>query len=170
MLEIFQDKRVKYTSYLLGGILFLYIIRKKIYTTYTESNWKDDLVNPIKGKVGSGFGGRVNPITRVWGFHNGVDIGAPLNTPILAPLNGVVSAKYTNSSGGNQLIIDSGYPKFGFAHLNKYPENIKVGSVVTRGQVIGYVGTTGMSTGNHLHFVLRLNDVPMDATKYFSFK
>lgn len=169
MLNFLKDEKMRYATYLLGGILFLYLIRK-VFTSYTKSNWRKDLVNPLVGRITSGFGNRVNPITRVPNFHNGTDISAPLDTPILAPLNGIVSAKYTNSAGGNQLIIDSGYPRFGFAHLNRYAEGINVGSIVSRGQVIGYVGNTGISTGVHLHFTLRLNDVPMDATKYFSFK
>jgi murein DD-endopeptidase MepM/ murein hydrolase activator NlpD len=164
-----KDDKTKFAIGIIGVIAF-FLFKRKMSTTYTESNWKNDLVNPIRGKVASGFGGRINPITKVWGFHNGVDIGAPRDTPILAPLNGVVSAKYTSSAGGNQLIIDSGYPKFGFAHLNKYAENIEVGSVVNRGEIIGYVGTTGMSTGNHLHFTLRLNNQPTDPAKHFSFK
>ena len=77
--------------------------------------------------------------------------------------------KYFNNSGGNQIIIDSGYAKFGFAHLNRYAEGIKVGSIVSKGQLIGYVGNTGISTGTHLHFTLRLNDVATDPSKYFKF-
>jgi murein DD-endopeptidase MepM/ murein hydrolase activator NlpD len=92
-----------------------------------------------------------------------------MDSPIVAPLNGIVSAKYFNNSGGNQIIIDSGYAKFGFAHLNRYAEGIKVGSIVSKGQFIGYVGNTGTSTGTHLHFTLRLNNVATDPSKYFRF-
>lgn len=159
---------LKIALYIVGGIV-VYSIWKRGFTTYTKENWTKDLQNPLEGIVTSKFGNRINPITKVPSFHNGTDIGAKLDTPILAPLNGVVEKKYFNDAGGNQLIINSGYPKFGFAHLSKYAEGINVGAIVKKGQVIGYVGNTGTSTGTHLHFTLRLNDVPSDPQKYFTF-
>jgi len=169
MLDFIKNDKTKFALGILGVIAVLLAI-KKLFTTYTISNWTKYIVNPLNGKITSGFGNRTNPITRVPNFHNGTDISARLDTAIVAPLNGVVSAKYTNNAGGNQLIIDSGYPRFGFAHLNRYAEGIEVGSVVSRGQVIGYVGDTGISTGTHLHFTLRLNDAPTDPAKYFTFR
>ena len=168
MLDLLNNKKVQFGIAIVGSIVGLYAIRK-FYVTYSQTTWVKNIIEPIKGRITSGFGNRTNPVTGAKGLHNAVDISAPMDTPIVAPLNGIVSAKYFNNSGGNQIIIDSGYAKFGFAHLNRYAEGIKVGSIVSKGQVIGYVGNTGISTGTHLHFTLRLNDVATDPSKYFKF-
>jgi murein DD-endopeptidase MepM/ murein hydrolase activator NlpD len=168
MLDLLNNKKVQVGIAIVGSIIGLYAIRK-FYITYSETTWVKNIVAPLKGRITSGFGNRTNPVTGVKGLHNAVDISAPMDSPIVAPLNGIVTAKYFNNSGGNQIIIDSGYAKFGFAHLNRYAEGVNVGSIVTKGQVIGYVGNTGTSTGTHLHFTLRLDDVPTDPSKYFKF-
>ena len=168
MLDILNNKKAQLVIVLFGAIVGLYAIRR-FYTKYSESNWLQNIIDPIKGKITSGFGNRTNPVTGVKGLHNGVDVSSAMDSPIVAPLNGIVTAKYFNDLGGNQMIIDSGYAKFGFAHLNRYAEGISVGSIVSKGQVIGYVGNTGSSTGTHLHFTLRLNDVATDPSKYFKF-
>ena len=168
MLDLLNNKKVQFGIAIVGSIVGLYAIRK-FYVTYSQTTWVKNIVDPIKGRITSGFGNRTNPVTGAKGLHNAVDISAPMDTSIVAPLNGIVSAKYFNNSGGNQIIIDSGYAKFGFAHLNRYAEGIKVGSIVSKGQLIGYVGNTGISTGTHLHFTLRLNDVATDPSKYFKF-
>ncbi len=169
MLKFLKDTRVKY-GLVIGGIIAVLYALKKTYTSYTKENWTKDLIQPLKGIITSKYGNRINPITKVYNFHNGTDIAANLDTPIVAPLNGVVSAKYYNEAGGNQLIIDSGYPRFGFAHLNRYEDGINVGSIVSKGDIIGYVGNTGTSTGTHLHFTLRLDNEPTDPQTYFTFK
>ena len=168
MLDLLNNKKVQFGIAIVGSIVGFYAIRK-FYVTYSQTTWVKNIIEPIKGRITSGFGNRTNPVTGAKGLHNAVDISAPMDTPIVAPLNGIVSAKYFNNSGGNQIIIDSGYAKFGFAHLNRYAEGIKVGSIVSKGQLIGYVGNTGISTGTHLHFTLRLNDVATDPSKYFKF-
>ena len=168
MLDLLNNKKVQVGIAIIGSIIGLYAIRK-FYITYSETTWIKNIVAPIKGRITSGFGNRTNPVTGAKGLHNAVDISAPMDTPIVAPLNGIVAAKYFNNSGGNQIIINSGYAKFGFAHLNRYAEGVNKGSIVTKGQVIGYVGNTGTSTGTHLHFTLRLNDVATDPSKYFKF-
>jgi murein DD-endopeptidase MepM/ murein hydrolase activator NlpD len=168
MLDLLNNKKIQFGIAIVGSIVGLYAIRK-FYTTYSQTTWIKNIVAPIKGRITSGFGNRTNPVTGAKGLHNAVDISAPMDTPILAPLNGIVTSKYFNNSGGNQIIMDSGYAKFGFAHLNRYAEGVNLGSIVTKGQVIGYVGNTGTSTGTHLHFTLRLDDVPTDPSKYFKF-
>lgn len=168
MLNFLSNKKVQVAIAILGGVVGLYAIRK-FYVTYSETTWIKNIIDPLKGKITSGFGNRTNPVTGAKGLHNGVDVSSPMDSPIVAPLNGIVSAKYFNNSGGNQIIIDSGYAKFGFAHLNRYAQGLNVGSIVSKGQVIGYVGNTGTSTGTHLHFTLRLNDVATDPSKYFKF-
>jgi murein DD-endopeptidase MepM/ murein hydrolase activator NlpD len=168
MLNFLSNKKVQVAIAILGGIVGLYAIRK-FYVTYSETTWIKNIIDPLKGKITSGFGNRTNPVTGAKGLHNGVDVSSPMDSPIVAPLNGIVTSKYNNTLGGNQMIIDSGYAKFGFAHLNRYAEGLNAGSIVSKGQVIGYVGNTGTSTGTHLHFTLRLNDVATDPSKYFRF-
>lgn len=161
----------KKTLLISGAVVVTYLLYKLGFRGYTitQNEWiafnksnKIDL--PIKGKLKltSGFG------MRSFGggqFHNGIDLvlkdKSVLGEPIFAPLAGEITANYFNDRGGNQLVLDSGYAKFGFAHLqNKSP--LPVGSKVKQGQIIGYVGNTGTSTGAHLHFTLRLDGAIVD--------
>ena len=107
--------------------------------------------------ISSVFGGRYHPITGVWETHTGTDIPAPGGTPIQCAKDGIVTTSQYNPSYGNYCIIyhGNGYATL-YAHMRALP-SVKVGESVTAGQVIGYVGTTGSSTGNHLHFELRIN-------------
>lgn len=116
---------------------------------------------PVNGSLTSGFGYRTHPILGTSRLHAGVDFGAGTGTPIVAADNGrVVSAGWTGGYG-NAVIIDHGG---GVATLYGHQSRLAVrsGARVSRGQVIGYVGSTGMSTGAHLHFELRINGVPRD--------
>lgn len=149
-------------TYLLYKLGFKgYSITKADWIAFNKSN-KIDL--PIKGnlKLTSGYGWRSFGGGQ---FHNGIDLvlkdKSVLGEPLIAPLSGEITANYFNDRGGHQLVLDSGYAKFGFAHLqNKSP--LPVGSKVKKGQVIGYVGNTGTSTGAHLHFTLRLDGKIVD--------
>ena len=107
--------------------------------------------------ISSVFGGRYHPITGVWETHTGTDIPAPGGTPIQCAKDGIVTTSQYNPSYGNYCIIyhGNGYATL-YAHMRALP-SVKVGESVAAGQVIGYVGTTGSSTGNHLHFELRIN-------------
>ena len=107
--------------------------------------------------ISSVFGGRYHPITGAWESHTGTDIPAPGGTPIQCAKDGIVTTSQYNPSYGNYCIIyhGNGYATL-YAHMRALP-SVKVGESVTAGQVIGYVGTTGSSTGNHLHFELRIN-------------
>jgi murein DD-endopeptidase MepM/ murein hydrolase activator NlpD len=106
---------------------------------------------------------RVHPILNKVIPHLGVDLAAPINTPIWAAAEGTVTHKSTDSSFGNYLIIT--HP-FGatthYAHMNKFHHNIKVGDQVNAFQTIGYIGSTGRSTGPHLHFELHIDQAPVD--------
>lgn len=114
-------------------------------------------LKPIEGPITSNFGERINPITKKKHFHNGVDIYAPEGTPILAPSDMVITANYYNDVGGNQITakVKGKLISFGFAHLSK--SLVKLGQVVNRGDVIGYVGSTGQVTGPHLHLVMKIS-------------
>ncbi len=118
-------------------------------------------VRPTSGPVTSNFGMRVHPISGVSKPHNGIDIAPPINTPVVAVLSGVVTFAGTNGGFGKQVKIrhDSGHES-SYAHLNSF--SVKVGATVAQGQEIGKVGSTGASTGPHLHFEWRLNGRPYD--------
>jgi murein DD-endopeptidase MepM/ murein hydrolase activator NlpD len=115
------------------------------------------------GVLRSGFGMRRHPILKYTRMHTGVDFAAPRGTPILAAGNGVVEKAGRDSGYGNVIIIahTNGYTTV-YGHQQGFAKGVIVGSRVRQGQVIGYVGSTGLSTGPHLHFEIRVNDKPVD--------
>ncbi|MDQ1636606.1 MAG: hypothetical protein QOJ32_3415 [Frankiaceae bacterium] len=125
------------------------------------------LVRPTVGVLTSSFGYRVDPLGRGRRFHAGQDFGAPLGSPILAATDGtVVYAGWANGYG-NYTCIDRGR---GFATCYGHQSRIlvRVGQLVKAGEEIGLVGSTGNSTGPHLHFEVRLNGVPVDPRPYLT--
>jgi murein DD-endopeptidase MepM/ murein hydrolase activator NlpD len=116
---------------------------------------------PVNGPVTSGFGYRTHPVLGTLRLHAGVDFGVGTGTPIVAADDGVVVSAGWLGGYGNAVIIDHGG---GVATLYGHQSRLAVssGASVSRGEVIGYVGSTGMSTGPHLHFELRINGVPTD--------
>jgi len=124
-------------------------------TTATGSGF---LSYPVPGAyITSPYGMRMHPILGYVKLHDGIDFGAGCGTPILAPANGKVVAQYYNAGYGNRVIIAHGVVNgrplaTAINHMSAYSTN--VGERVTRGEVIGYVGTTGYSTGCHLHFMV----------------
>lgn len=127
---------------------------------------------PLPGwyHLSSLFGSRKDPISGLPANHTGTDIPAPRGTPIYAAKTGVVTTVNTNyraSSYGYYCIIShgNGYATL-YAHQNQVPI-VKEGQTVQKGQIIGYVGTTGRSTGYHLHFELRINGVRNDIIKLY---
>ena len=112
------------------------------------------------------FGNRTHPITGRPNNHTGIDIPASRNTEIYAAKSGVVVTSTYNSSYGNYVVVShSDGTSTLYAHMNS--RNATVGQTVSQGQVIGYVGTTGSSTGNHLHFEVRVNGSRVDPVDYF---
>lgn len=113
--------------------------------------------------ITSKFGYRINPILHVREFHTGDDLRAPLNTPVHATANGIIEyAAYNKRSGyGNLIIIDNnfGFQTY-FGHLHKIV--IKSGQFVHKGQIIGYTGSTGLSSGPHLHYEIRFVQRPLN--------
>ncbi len=128
------------------------------------------LMYPVNGPVTSPFGYRTHPIYHYWGLHDGDDFGAPCGAPLVAVRGGEVLTEYYSSVWGNRLYLNVGMVNGNFItviynHLSRY--NVGVGASVERGDVVGYVGTTGWSTGCHLHFTVMENGKPVDPMKYF---
>lgn len=122
------------------------------------------MIWPCPGPVTSGFGWRVHPIFHVRKFHTGIDIGAGYGTPIKAADGGRVIYATWMSGYGNATIIDHGG---GITTLYAHQSRLLITSgSVTRGQVVGYVGSTGYSTGPHLHFEVRVNGNPVNPMGY----
>ncbi len=145
-------------------------IQKITSTSTVTYNGNGQFGWPLPGySVGSGqgskFGMRVHPVTGVYKLHTGVDIPAPSGTPILAAEDGVVITASYQGAYGNCVIIDHGgsYSTL-YGHMSRL--GCSVGQSVSRGETIGYVGTTGYSTGNHLHFEVRVNGSPQNPLNY----
>jgi murein DD-endopeptidase MepM/ murein hydrolase activator NlpD len=128
--------------------------RVDYFTPDGKSIRKALMKTPIDGaRVSSGFGMRRHPVLGYSKMHKGVDFAAPRGTPIYAAGNGVVEYAGRFSSYGNYVRIrHNGSIKTAYAHMNGFGKGIRVGSKVSQGQIIGYVGTTGRSTGPHLHY------------------
>ena len=159
-------------------------IRKKVYI---QSKSFDDLIKlavhkeemlksipsiiPISNKdltrTASGYGWRIHPYYRISKFHYGMDFTAPLGTDVYATGNGTIVEVLASQRGlGKHVIIDHGFGyKSIYAHLNNF--NVRVGQKVQRGDIIGFVGSTGMSVANHLHYEIKLNGVNVDPVNYY---
>jgi murein DD-endopeptidase MepM/ murein hydrolase activator NlpD len=128
-------------------------------------------IQPISNKslkrIASGFGYRIHPIYKTWRMHTGIDFTAPIGTPIYATGDGVVERKKGKMTGyGKVVVIDHGYGYESlYAHMSKII--VKPGEKVKRGQVIGYVGNTGRSTGPHLHYEIKKNGKPVNPVHFF---
>ena len=125
------------------------------YDAKGRSVSKQIMKRPLKAKarVSSSFGVRFHPILKYKIFHKGVDLAAPTNTPIMAAADGKIDLLGRKGGYGKYIsIVHAGGWKTAYAHMNGYRKDLKVGSYVKRGEVIGYVGSTGRSTGPHLHF------------------
>ena len=120
---------------------------------------------PTKGWLTSRFGYRLSPFTGDREFHNGIDISARRNAPVIAPANGVVSSAGRQRLPRRVLFINHGYGLVTkYAHLQKIL--VKEGQYVKRGEKVALVGSSGRSTGPHLHYEVRLNGVPTNPLNY----
>lgn len=120
---------------------------------------------PAKGWISSGFGNRMSPFTGEKEFHAGMDISARSHSPIIAPADGVVVETGSDYGYGKFIHISHGYGlKTVYGHLSK--TMVKPGQRVKRGQEIATVGSTGRSTGPHLHYEIRLNGLPVNPHRY----
>ena len=132
---------------------------------YSGSYRGGRLLMPVHGWKSSDFGTRYDPYYRVWQLHAGVDIAAAGGSPIHAAEDGRVIRAGWNGGYGNYTCISHGN-RFSTCYGHQSKIEVYVGEHVRRGQTIGRVGTTGASTGNHLHFETRINGVPKNPLKY----
>lgn len=154
---------------------------------YIESKSQDDVVGmadkkeklyaaipaiqPISNKqlvaLASGFGFRVHPIYKVKKMHTGIDFAAPIGTPIYATADGKIEEVSVKFSGyGKMVVIDHGFGyKTRYAHMHDFA--VRAGQNIKRGELIGYVGDTGISTAPHLHYEVMMNGVFINPVHYF---
>jgi murein DD-endopeptidase MepM/ murein hydrolase activator NlpD len=120
---------------------------------------------PVEGQVTGSFGERIDPFNGEGAFHSGVDIGSSFGAPVIAPADGVVTFSELLGGYGKALMIDHGNGiSTRYGHLSGYA--VTSGQRVHRGDVIGFVGDSGRSTGPHLHYEVRINDTPVNPYKY----
>jgi len=159
-------------------------IRKKIYV---QSESFDELIayarekeemlrripaiQPVSNadlkRTASGFGYRIHPIYKISKFHAGMDFTAPTGTDVYSTGDGVIrEVKSARRELGNHIIVDHGFGyQTVYAHLDRF--NVKVGQKVKRGDIIGFVGSTGLSTAPHLHYEVHVNDRAVDPALYY---
>lgn len=159
-------------------------VRRKLYI---ESKSQDEVVQlaekkeklyasipaiqPIANKqliaLASGFGLRIHPVYKVKKMHNGIDFAASIGTPVYATADGTVTNLSVRFSGyGKMVEIDHGFGyRTRYAHMHDFA--VKKGQQVKRGDLIGYVGNTGLSTAPHLHYEVFINDQRVDPVHYF---
>ncbi|WHT37900.1 M23 family metallopeptidase [Myroides odoratus] len=155
--------------------------------TAIQSRSLDDIINLAKGKekllaaipaiqpvkneslkhMASGYGYRSDPFTKIKKFHSGMDFSVNIGTPIYATGDGKVTRANNQLSGyGNLIEVEHGYGyQTRYAHLSKY--NVKPGQTVKRGDIIGYAGSTGRSSGPHLHYEVHYKGNPVNPLNYY---
>ncbi|MGA2463188.1 MAG: peptidoglycan DD-metalloendopeptidase family protein [Thermodesulfobacteriota bacterium] len=132
---------------------------KKEMLTHTPSVW------PVMGWVTSGFGFRTNPFTGLTQMHEGLDISNRVGTPVVATAEGIISDTGNDVVHGRILVISHGFGMTTrYSHLSKVM--VQVGQKVKRGDKVAEVGTTGRTTGPHLHYEVRLNGIPVNPMRY----
>lgn len=172
-----DNGRVLYASIITGGrTLACYVLKPGLDRDFTCMTEKDTVrqklgpvgfLTPVNGVLSSGFGPRLHPILGRVLNHNGVDWAAPTGTPIVAAFAGTVMFVGPNGGFGNFVKIKHANGlATGYAHMSAFASGLAVGKTVKAGETIGYVGTTGQSTGPHLHFELYMDDVAVDPLSF----
>jgi murein DD-endopeptidase MepM/ murein hydrolase activator NlpD len=139
--------------------LFKFLDEQKNILASTPSVW------PAKGWISSRFGYRSSPFANKREFHKGLDISARMGSPVVASADGIVAFSGTDRGFGRVITIKHGYGlKTKYAHMKKLL--VRKGQFVKRGEIIGLVGSSGRSTGSHLHYEVHLNGVPVNPKKY----
>jgi murein DD-endopeptidase MepM/ murein hydrolase activator NlpD len=120
---------------------------------------------PVEGQVTGSFGERIDPFNGEGAFHSGVDISSYVGSPVMAPADGLVTFADFMGGYGRAVVVDHGHGiTTRYGHLSSFA--VTAGQHIQRGDTIGYVGLSGRSTGPHLHYEVRINDVPVNPYKY----
>jgi murein DD-endopeptidase MepM/ murein hydrolase activator NlpD len=120
---------------------------------------------PVEGQVTGSFGERTDPFNGEGAFHTGVDIAAAVGQPVVAPADGVVTFADFMGGYGRAIVLEHGHGiNTRYGHLSGFA--VAPGQHVHRGEIIGFVGLSGRSTGPHLHYEVRINDTPVNPYKY----
>jgi murein DD-endopeptidase MepM/ murein hydrolase activator NlpD len=128
-------------------------------SNYTPSVW------PVLGHITDSFGERLDPFSGEGAFHTGVDVGADYGAPVHATADGVVLDVGQHSGYGRVVILDHGFGiTTWYAHLSAYA--VVAGTRIKRGEVLGYTGISGRSTGPHVHYEVRVNNAPVNPWRY----
>ncbi len=171
--RVISNDDIKLASMTLSGTvnkLFAFNLpdgTQDFYNEKAEGIRKEMLKTPINGaRLTSGFGMRQHPILGYSKMHQGIDFGAPIGTPVFAAGDGVIEKREVFGGYGNYIRIrhGSGYAS-AYAHLSRFGQGIAVGKRVKQNQIIGYVGTTGRSTGPHLHYEIHQNNAQVNPMK-----
>ena len=170
---VIETEPINYVSISLSGnkISFFKFEDEYGLPQYFDENGKSSkrtiMKTPINGaRLSSRYGNRKHPILGYTKMHRGVDFAAPSGTPIFAAGDGIIEKVGWNGSYGKYIRIrHTGTYKTAYAHLSGFHKNIRVGKRVLQGKTIGYVGTTGRSTGPHLHFEVIKNNVKVNPMK-----
>jgi len=136
-----------------------FLEEQKLMLSSTPTIW------PVKGWISSGFGYRISPFTGRRVFHEGLDIATKYNTPVKASAKGIVVFSGRKAGYGKTVIIDHGY-----GYITKYGHNnkllVKAGDKIKKGDDIALVGSTGRSTGPHVHYEVLVNGIPVNPLKF----
>jgi murein DD-endopeptidase MepM/ murein hydrolase activator NlpD len=133
-------------------------------STLTDSQFTPSLW-PVIGHLTAGFGERLDPFSGEGAFHTGVDISSEYGTAVRATADGVVIGAEEHVGYGRLVVLDHGFGVTTFyGHLSAF--NVTPGQRVNRGDIIGYVGVSGRSTGPHVHYEVRINGAPVNPMRY----
>jgi murein DD-endopeptidase MepM/ murein hydrolase activator NlpD len=133
--------------------------RRATLIRFTPTIW------PLNGRIASHYGSRLDPFTGDAEIHRGLDIVGLYGSAVRAPAEGVIIYSARKSDYGNLIILDHGQGlTTRYGHLSRFA--LRAGQKVVKGDIIGYVGTTGRTTGPHLHYEVRLNDRPVNPRNY----
>ena len=138
--------------------------KEQYYSDDGKSLQQGFLRSPLEfSRVSSNFGRRLHPIHGSWRSHNGTDFSAPVGTPIMATSDATIDFIGTQRGFGNLIVLKHRNDiTTHYAHLNGFAKGLAKGQSVSQGDMIGYVGCTGWCTGPHLHYEVRIKDVPAD--------
>ncbi|MDP4210746.1 MAG: M23 family metallopeptidase [Bacteroidota bacterium] len=154
----------------------MYIQSKSFDEVISKAKYKGQMlmctpnIQPVANKdlkkTASGYGWRIHPIYKIRKFHEGMDFTAPVGTPVYATADGTIAEEGRDAGYGNKLLINHGFGyETLYAHLEQF--NVRLGQKVKRGDLVGYVGNTGLSTGPHLHYEVHKGGKPQNPAYFY---